>query len=150
MGYARSIQAVQRLHQSGVPPVQHMVVRQTAAVDASGRKAAYVSRAHAIVNLFARPGLLAARDGGLQVDDPDLRARPLQRSERVAPDVREVHRPCDRTIEALRQPHVIAGVTDVRFEQHGVGGVRQNLIHTPARHDITTQEHPYGVGLVSV
>ena len=105
-----------------------MVVREAAAVDARRGDTVDVARMHAVVDLLVAPVVLAGSDARLEI------------RQRIAPDVIELHRPRDRSVDPLGEFHVGAGLADVGFVQPGIVGMRQDLIDPAARHHVAAEE----------
>jgi hypothetical protein len=99
-----------------------------------------VARMHAVVDFLVAPVVLAGSDAHLEIDDAQIHAGTIEFRQRIAPDVIELHRPRDRTVDTLGAFHVGAGVTDVWFVQRGIGGMSQDLIDPPARHHVAAEE----------
>ncbi len=135
----RPAQRLDRLHQARVAPVEDMVVRKNTAVDPSCREAGDVRRMHAVVDALV-PTLVARGDAGLEVDDPRVRVSALELVERIAPDVREVHRTDDGTVGALGELHVPRCAGYRGLIQPGVARVRQHLSDAPAGHHVAAEE----------
>ena len=117
-----------------------MVVREAAAVDARRGDAVDVARMHAVVDLLVAPVVLAGSDARLEIDDAQIHAGTIEFRQRIAPDVIELHRPRDRSVDPLGEFHVGAGLADVGFVQPGIVGMRQDLIDPAARHHVAAEE----------
>ena len=109
MGDARCVERVQCLGQTVVAPVEDVVVREAAAVDARHGDAVDVVRMHAVVDLLVAPVVLAGRDTRLEIDDAQIYAGTIEFCQRTAPDVIGLYRPRDRAVEPLGEFHVGAG-----------------------------------------
>lgn len=133
-------QRVEGLLQPAAAVVQHMVVGQGAGVRTGGGQAGQVGRVHPVVDLFAGRGLVVPRDGGLQVEDPDVGRRRGEHVQRVAPGPGEVGRSGNPAVRRLGQLHIGAGILDVRLPQLRIAGVRKDLVDSPAEHHIAGQE----------
>jgi len=139
-GDARCVERAQCLGQTVVAPVEDMVVREAAAVDARRGDAVDVARMHAVVDLLVAPVVLAGSDARLEIDDAQIYAGTIEFCQRIAPDVIGLYRPWDLTVETLGEFHVAAGVFDVGFMQRGIVGMRQDLIDPAARHYVAAEE----------
>jgi hypothetical protein len=106
-------QRLQRFVEPGVPPVQHMVVRQGARINTCGRQTRKVLRAHPVVDTFVSPVIVTPRYRRLEVDDPHVGRPALQFCEGVAPDVGKVDGLGNRAVHPLRKLHVISRVSYV-------------------------------------
>jgi hypothetical protein len=137
---ARCVERAQCLGQTVVAPVEDMVVREAATVDARRGYAVDVARMHAVVDLLFAPVVLAGSDARLEIDDAQIHAGTIEFCQRIAPDVIELHRGRDRAVDTLGAFHVGAGVTDVWFVQRGIGRMRQDLIDSAARHHVAAEE----------
>ena len=140
VGDARCVERAQCLGQTVVAPVEDMIVREAAAVDACAGDAVDVARMHAVVDLLVAPVVLAGSDARLEIDDAQIHAGTIEFRQRIAPNVIELHRPPDRAVDTLGEFYVGAGVADTGFAQRGIVGMRQDLIDPAARHHVAAEE----------
>ena len=134
------MQRVERLEEAPRPPVEHVVVRERAAVDPRGRQAPDVRRVHPVEDGLRERGVVARRHGGLEVDDARVRPAGLELGERVAPDVVESRRTRDRPARGLGEFDVAARGDRVFLEEPRVARVRQDLVDAAAGHRVAGQE----------
>src|SRR5690606_39586467 len=108
--------------------IEHVIVREHAAVDRHDGQAVDVRWMHSIVNALARPESVARRDARLEIDDADVRPLACQLLERFAPDVpgRDASRDTSRNL--LGELDVHAGIA--RSEEHTSElQSRENLVY---------------------
>jgi hypothetical protein len=98
---------------------------------------------HSVVNPFSRPVSVAACDAGFKVDHGYVWRRPIQLTQRVTPDVGEVHWAIDGAVLLFGKRNIVAGIANPGFEELWVTGMRQDLVDATSGHDITTQEEGY-------
>src|SRR6266478_1088347 len=113
MSDVHRIQSLQRLGQASISPVQHVIIRQSATVYASGRETIDIPRMHPVMNSFSGPVRLRGRDSGLQINDPEIDAGVLEFLQRVAPDVIEAYRSQDRAMGFFGKIDILARVAKV-------------------------------------
>ena len=99
----------------------------------AARQAGDVGRVHAVVHALVGPGLAAAGDGGLQIDQAQFGLAPLDLGQRLAPDVVGRHRRRHRAVFGLGQAHVVARIAHQGFVQRRVAGVRLDLVDAASR-----------------
>ena len=92
-------EGVECFFQSRVTPVQHVVVRQRAAIDSGRADTGRVVRVHPVVNALARPEIVAGGYTGLEIDDAQVRSLAVQFPQGIAPNIAKVdglgNRPVD-------------------------------------------------------
>ena len=134
-----AVQDVQCVEQTAVPPIQHMVVGQHAAIDLGSGDTGNILRTHAIVDTLGDEAITPC-DCRFQIDDADMRTPTFEFAKGVAPDIRKINWLLDRTMQPLGERHVLRGGLDVRLVNLWVAWEWQDLIDAPARHDIAAQE----------
>ena len=132
------MQRLQCFDESAATPIQYVIVGEDTAIEVGDRQARNIRRVHSIVDALAGPRIPTYRDGGFEIDDPCVRSCAVELRQRVAPDVREIDWPWDRTGRALRQCDIVVRRMHVALKKTRVAGMRQDLIDTAARHDIAT------------
>ena len=137
-------QAAQGFGQAVEPPVEHVVVRQAAGIDASGLQAGDVGRMQAIVHGLTRPGPIGSGDGGLEIDDAQIRLQRHQQGQRLSPGIGGCHRRRDRTVASLHQRDVVTGIAHERLVQGRITVVGHALIQAAAEHHIAAEQQPQG------
>ncbi len=137
---AHRAQRLDGLRQPAVTPVQHMIVRERAAVDSRRGQARHVGGVHAVMDVLARPSVLSGGDGRFQIDNPRLRKHMLKFRQRIAPDVGEVDRPHDRPRDLFGDLHVAQRRSHVGLVEIWLARVREDLIDPAPGHDVATQE----------
>ena len=137
---AGGVQRRERLDQPGPTPVHHVIVREHAAIEPRGGETAHVRRMHPVMNAFVGPRAVGGRHGRLEIDDADVGTQPIERRQRVAPDVGIVHRFGQRPVRVLGERYVLARRLDVGFVQARIAGVRQHLVDAAAGHHVTAKE----------
>ena len=143
-------QAVQCLVESGVAPVQDMVVGQYAAVDIRGRETGDVVRMHAVLDTLAGPGCAAGGDCGFEVDDTYVRRGLFECGQGVTPDIGEVHRPGNRPVGPFGQAYIVQRRLAIGFVNARIAGVGQGLVNGSAGHDVASHEERGRAGRVLV
>jgi hypothetical protein len=137
--HARFRQAVERVKQTGLTPIENVVVGEHAAIELSSGETGHIARSHAVVNLLIRRHAVM-RDAGFKIDDPQIRLLRIQFRQRLAPDIGEVHRSWDRPAPCLSQSDVAARIPDHRLEQARLCRMRQDLIDPASSHHITAEK----------
>jgi hypothetical protein len=127
-----------------------VIIREHTHVDPGVEKNADVLRMHPIVDLFASPIFATRRNAGLHVDYSCGRSDAIELHERIAPDVRIGNRPGDSAVSRFSQLHVVARITDVRFEQFMSAWMPQDLVDTTACHDVAAEEQRYRTGALLI
>src|SRR5690606_18727617 len=118
----------QRLAQAFPPEVEHVIVREHAAVDPGDGQAIDVCRMHPIVNALTGPELIAGRDARLEIDDPNVRPLALELGERFSPDVLGSDASRYGAGRLLRELDIPAGVADEGLEQPRIARLSKHLI----------------------
>ena len=131
-GHPGPAQALQRLLQTVVAPIEHVVVGECTAIHAGRRQAADIGGVHAGVDALG-PVPVADRDGRFQVNDARIGHDPFQLRQCIAPRVVECHGPLDRAIPVLGQPDVVARVPNIGFVQPWIARMRQDLVDAATR-----------------
>ena len=138
-GNAGARERLHRLDQPRPSPVEHVVVRQHAAVDVRRREHRHVLRVHAVVDLLGH-GVVARGDARLQVDDARVRPLPREHLERRPPHVAVLRGPRDRAVGLLGEGDVVERGGDVRLVQPRPGGAGEDLVHAAPRHHVPAEE----------
>src|SRR5579875_2288894 len=132
---ARRGQAVQRLDQPPCAEIEHVIVRQRAAIDAGRGQAGDVARVHLVVDAFGR--VIPTRgDAGFEIDDPRIRRQAPPLGERIAPDIGVIRRLRDRAVHALGERDVGPRRAHIGFAQGGIAGMREDLIDAAPEHHV--------------
>ena len=140
----RIVKNLQCLEQACLTPIEHMVVREFAAVDSGGGEGADVGRMHPVVDALVDP-VVAARHGSFEVDDSGVGPSAGELVERVAPDVGVGYATWNRAVGALGEPHVVDRIAQVTLMDVRLGWLSQNLIDSAARHHVAAKEQLDGL-----
>ena len=143
--YARLCQACQGFVETGIPPIQHMVVGQHAAIDRGGSQAWSIARMHAVLNALLRPGGAVTGDCGFQIDDTHSGGSSIQDRQRIAPHVGKIDRPGNRATGLFGKLQIPHCTVQVGFKDLRIARVGQRLVDAPAGHDIARQEQRDGI-----
>ena len=142
MTNAESVQCSKRIDQSGSAPIEHVIVGESAAIDAGDCKASRILGADAVVYSLGQK-VLAARDAGFQVDDACIWPHAIELLEGRTPDVGQRQGCGDRAIRPLRQAQIVGRRTHVPFVDLRLAGTGQRLIDAAAQHHIAAQEEAH-------
>jgi hypothetical protein len=138
------VKRLDRFGKTRLAPIEHVVVRQRAAVGSRRGEAADVRRMHAVVDALVHP-VIAARDRGLQVDDSGVRFRAREFGERIAPDIRIVDPARNGAARALREAHVVDRVVEIAFVDARIARMAQDLVDPAPGHHVAAKEELDGL-----
>ena len=148
---ARLIQCFYRFLQSGISPIENVVVGQGTKVDLGTGQHADVARMHSIVNGFLRPRPVMGGNSGFEVDKPEVGIQCIEFRQGVSPHVAGIPVAGQGAILFPREFHVPFGIpnaTPIGRDQ-GVSGMGQHLIYAASQHDVTAQCQPDFTGFRS-
>src|SRR5213078_4609986 len=118
----------------------HVIVRQSAGVDARGGQGANVLWMHAIMNSFAGPWCFGRGDGRIEIDKSEIDLCVLQPAQRITPDVSEAQRTRYRFVCFLSKLDMLTRDAHVRFVQNWIHRMRQRLINAAPCHDVAAEK----------